>query len=99
MESYITSTTDYLPLLSEFELHGDRNYSNIYEPNYQKQYDYYKAGNSKDYYRHNSTGNIANVWNRSINPVWDVSFCYSYIDRPYTDDANNSKAISPCFAV
>ena len=45
--SYVTGTTDYLFLLAEFEYHGSRTYANSAEKNYQKQYDYYKAGNSK----------------------------------------------------
>ena len=43
----VTTTTDYLFDLSEFEVFGTRNYANQYEQNYQAQYDYYKAGNTK----------------------------------------------------
>lgn len=53
--SYVTSTTDLLPLLSEFEYHGARSYANSAEKNYQAQYDYYRAGNSKVHYKHNAT--------------------------------------------
>lgn len=45
--SNVTSTTEYLPLLSEFEVFGTYSYANSAEQNYQAQYDYYKAGNSK----------------------------------------------------
>ena len=45
--SYVTATTEYLPLLAEFEVFGSRSYANSAEQNYQAQYDYYKAGNSK----------------------------------------------------
>lgn len=43
----VTKTEDYLYLLSEFEVQGTRTYANQFEQNYQKQYDYYKNGNSK----------------------------------------------------
>lgn len=64
--SYVTSTTDLLPLLSEFEYHGARTYANSAEKNYQAQYDYYKAGNSRVHYRHNATGTAALAWCRSV---------------------------------
>ena len=43
----VTATSDKLFLISEFELWGSINYANTYEATYQKQYDYYIAGNSK----------------------------------------------------
>ena len=49
--SYVTSTTDYLFLLAEFEVWGTRYGANSAEQNYQKQYDYFKAGNSRVAYR------------------------------------------------
>ena len=55
----MTSTTDYLPLLAEFEIHGARTYANSAEQNYQQQYAYYQAGNSKVHYKHNATGTAA----------------------------------------
>ena len=63
--SYITATTDYFFLLSEYEVFGNITYSNSYEANYQQQYAYYSAGNSKVKYRHNSTGSAAYWWLRS----------------------------------
>ena len=63
--SAVTATTDYFFLLSEYELFGDIDYSNSYEANYQQQYAYYSAGNSKVKYRHNSTGSAALWWLRS----------------------------------
>lgn len=38
--SNVSSTTDYLFLLSEYEVHGTRNYANSAEQNSQAQYDY-----------------------------------------------------------
>ena len=64
--SYVTSTTDYLFLLAEFEYHGARSYANSAEKNFQLQYSYYKAGNSKVKYKHGETGTAANHWCRSV---------------------------------
>ena len=38
-QSNVTSTTDYLFLLAEYEVFGSRSYANSYEQNYQVQYD------------------------------------------------------------
>ena len=61
----VTATTDYFFLLAEYEVFGNITYSNTYEANYQQQYAYYSAGNSKVKYRHNSTGSSAHWWLRS----------------------------------
>lgn len=63
--SAVTATTDFFFLLSEYEVFGNIKYSNTYEANYQQQYAYYSAGNSKVKYRHNSTGSAALWWLRS----------------------------------
>ena len=73
--SYVTSTTDYLPLLSEFEYHGTRTYANSAEQNFQQQYAYYQAGNSKVHYKHNATGTAAFVWCRSASAGYTHYFC------------------------
>ena len=63
----ITSTQDKIWLLSEFEIFGKCIYSNNAEQNYQKQYDYYKNGNSQKRYKHNSSNETAcNWWTRSV---------------------------------
>ena len=56
----VTTTTDYLFDLSEFEVFGTRSYANQYEQNYQAQYDYYKAGNTK--IANNHTAVTTAVW-------------------------------------
>ena len=73
--SYVTATTDYLPLLSEFEVQGTRSYANSAEQNSQAQYDYYKAGNSKVKYKHNATGTAARWWLRSVLASGTYGFC------------------------
>lgn len=65
VSSYVTRTTDYIFLLSEYEVFGTITSGNTYEANYQQQYAYYAAGNSKIKYRHNSTGSSAIWWLRS----------------------------------
>ena len=61
----VTATTDYFFLLAEYEVFGNIISSNKYEANYQQQYAYYSAGNSRVKYRHNSTGSAAFWWLRS----------------------------------
>ena len=71
----VTATTDYLFFLAEFEVQGVRSYANQYEQNYQAQYDYYKAGNSKVKYRHDATGTAVYYWCRSAYCSYSYSFC------------------------
>ena len=97
--SYVTATTDWLFLLAEFEYHGKRSYANSAEQNYQKQYDYYKAGNSKVHYRHDSTGSAVNAWTRSAYSGNGGFFCLVYTDgSPSGDGADYSRALAPGFA-
>lgn len=63
--SYITATTDYFFLLSEFEVFGSITYGNTNEKNKQAQYAYYSAGNSKIKYKHDGTSTAAYWWLRS----------------------------------
>lgn len=97
--SYVTATTDYLFLLAEFEYHGKRTYANSAEQNYQKQYDYYKAGNSKVHYRHDNTGSAVNAWTRSAYSSDSGIFCRVDTDgTPYYSSADISRALAPGFA-
>ena len=50
----VTASVDYLFRLSEHEVYGTRTYANIYEKNYQEQYDYFKAGNSPALFKHDA---------------------------------------------
>ena len=63
--SYITATTDYFFLLSEFEVFGRISVGNTNEKNKQAQYAYYSAGNSKIKYKHNGTSTASSWWLRS----------------------------------
>lgn len=97
--SYVTATTDWLFLLAEFEYHGSRSYANSAEQNYQQQYAYYQAGNSKVHYRHDNTGTAVVAWCRSVYASNGASFCLVTTDGTAgTDNAGNSWAVAPGFA-
>ena len=72
--SYVTATTDYVYLPSEFEVHGSRTYANSYEQNHQQQLAYYKNGASKIRYKSNDTS-TAWWWCRSPYYYYDYGFC------------------------
>lgn len=91
---------DYLPLLAEFEVQGTRSYANQYEQNYQKQYDYYKNGNSKIMYRHSTTSSTA--WWRLRSPTCgtDGIFCLVNTDGSASFSyARYAGALAPGFVV
>ena len=97
--SYVTSPTDYLPLLSEFEYHGTRTYANSAEQNFQQQYAYYQAGNSKVHYKHNATGTAAYAWCRSVGATDAYGFCLVPTGgNAYASNAYYSWAVAPGFA-
>lgn len=73
--SYVTATSEEVFLLAEFEVFGARSYANSAEQNYQTQYAYYSAGNSKVKYRHSATGSTAFWWLRSVGAGGSYSFC------------------------
>lgn len=96
----VTATTDYLFFLAEFEVQGARSYANQYEKNYQAQYDYYKAGNSKVKYCHDATGTAAYHWCRSANYNNSTAFCGVYSDGTASYYfAYFSCGLAPCFCV
>lgn len=97
--SYVTSTTDYLFELAEFEYHGARTYANSAEQNYQQQYAYYQAGNSKIHYKHNATGTAADVACRSVRAAGSSGFCLLANDGTATyANAGYSWGVAPGFA-
>ena len=98
--SAVTATTDYFFLLSEYEVFGNIKYSNSYEANYQQQYAYYSAGNSKVKYRHNSTGSAATWWLRSPNVGTPSTFVRVYADGTVNrSGAGYSLGFAPGFCV
>lgn len=98
--SYVTASVDYLPLLAEFEIFGTRTYANSAEQNYQQQYAYYSAGNSKVKYRHSATGSTAGWWERS--PRCDGSTGFCRVGTDGTADGYNARysfGLAPAFRV
>ena len=78
----------YLSLIHIDEVFGNITYSNSYEANYQQQYAYYSAGNSKVKYRHNSTGSAAYWWLRSPR----VSHSNNFVNVNTSGSVNSSNA-------
>lgn len=74
--SYVTATSDKIWLLSEMEVQGTRSYANSAEANYQKQYDYYRNGNSKVKYQHTATTSACRWWLRSVRASSTNLFCF-----------------------
>ena len=74
--SYVTETTDYFFLLSEFEVFGSISYGNTNEKNKQAQYAYYSAGNSKIKYKHDGTSTAAFWWLRSPCASYSAGFVF-----------------------
>lgn len=96
----VTATTDYLFFLAEFEVQGARFYANQYEQNYQAQYDYYKAGNSKVKYRDDGTGVAVYYWCRSARYSNRFNFCVVYTDGgAHFGGASYSFGLAPGFCV
>lgn len=70
-----TATTDYAFLMAEFEIFGARTYANSDEQSKQAQYDYFKAGNPKVFYKHSATTTAVIAWLRSPYASSGASFC------------------------
>lgn len=96
----VTATADYLFLLAEFEVFGTRYLANQYEQNSQKQYDYYKAGNSRVAYNHSAVSTAVWWWLRSADCNDSNYFCDVYTDGSYNNNyASSSAGLRPGFAV
>lgn len=92
--SSIQTTNDKLFLLSEIEIFGSTTYSFAGEG---KQYDYYKAGNSKV---KNLSGGAYAWWERSPRSSSSTRFCYVYSNgtaNATTASASNGVAFGFCF--
>ena len=98
--SYVTATSDKIWLLSEMEVQGTRSYANSAEANYQKQYDYYRNGNSKVKYQHTATTSACTWWLRSVGASNTYAFCRVSTDgSAYTGNAYLSIGFAPGFKV
>ena len=95
----VTTTTDYLFDLSEFEVFGTRSYANQYEQNYQAQYDYYKAGNTK--IANNHTAVTTAVWWGLRSPLYNYGNNFVLVwtgGNGYIHYASYSGGLRPGFA-
>ena len=98
--SYVTATTDYFFLLSEFEVFGSISHGNTNEKNKQAQYAYYSAGNSKIKYKHNGTSTAATWWLRSPNEKHSYGFALVHPSGAVDGyDADCSFGFAPGFCV
>ena len=99
VQSNVNATTDYLFDLAEFEVFGTRYIANSYEQNYQLQYDYYKAGNSKVAYKHSAVSTAVWWGLRSPSCSYNNYFVIVYTDGSYTTgSAHRSGGLRPGFA-
>ena len=98
--SNITATQDWAWLLSEYEIFGIITYSNNYESNYQRQYQYYIDGNSKAKYRQTSMGDTAYWWERSPHRSIRTNFnCVMLSGSSFNADATISYGFAPGFCI
>ena len=97
----VTSTSQKIWLLAEFEVFGSRTYyANQYEKSKQTQYDYYKNGNSTIRYGH-SNGKNMYWWLRSPNHNKSIGFC-NVTGNDGVADANAAASVNgvvPCFTI
>ena len=93
-----TATTDYTFLMAEFEIFGARMYANSDEQSKQAQYDYFKAGNPKVFYKHSATTTAVYAWLRSPNASSSASFCIVNTSGAATNNtAGASRGVAPGF--
>lgn len=98
--SAVTATTDYIFLLSEYEVFGSCTYANTNEASRQQQYAYYSAGNSKVKYRHTSTSSTAYWWLRSATRSNSINFARVSTDGSASNTyAERSLGVAPGFCV
>lgn len=98
--SYVTSTSDKIFLLSEWEVFGARSYANSAEQNYQNQYIYYANGNSKIKYHQSHTNEEVSWWTRSVYVLNTGRFCcVSTNGSAGYSDANISNGFAPAFMI
>ena len=96
----ITATTEYLPLMAEFEVFGTRKKANENEQMRQVQYQYYKDENDKKRYRYNDVS-VSSTWClRSPYANNEYYFCaVSYNGSNDTNYSGASLGLAPIFNV
>ena len=98
--SNVTATTDYLWEPSEYEVFGKCTRSNATEATYQKQYEFFAAGNSAKKYDHKATTSPAAWWTRSVYAGNATNFCSVDTNgSAAASGANYSIGLAPCFCI
>ena len=98
--SNVTATSDNIWILSEFETFGNRTTANSYEQNYQQQYSYYKNGNSKIKYKHNSINSMCQWYLRSAYATNASYYCGVNTGGNLDSyQVNYSLGFAPCFVI
>lgn len=96
--SILSATTDYTFLMAEFEIFGARTYANSAEQSKQAQYDYFKAGNPKVFYKHSATTTAVYAWLRSPYASGGSYFCFVSTSGTATNtNASYSLGVAPGF--
>ena len=95
----VTSVTDAVFLLAEYEIFGYRHYANQYEQSHQTQMAYYKNGNSTQKFKHTNYGYV--YWFEASPCYYSGhSFCYVYHDGGINyGSAYLSLGLAPAFKV
>lgn len=97
-ETDLSFTIDYLPLLSRREIDGE-NEPNTNANKYMKQYDYFKYGNSKTKYKHNSISTLAKYWTRSPSGLEDYAIYVTTSGTIGSNYTNYSYGLAPMFLI
>ena len=101
-QSHVTSTTDKVFLLSEYEIFGACTYSNTYEANYQQQYEWYQGldDNGRIKYQYNAPTSAHYYWERSPYRSGATNFCTVHsIGTALNDGAGYSDGFAPCLCI
>lgn len=84
--------------MAEFEIFGARTYANSDEQSKQAQYDYFKAGNPKVFYKHSATTTAVTAWLRSPYASSSYRFCgVNTSGTATTNGASASRGVAPGF--
>ena len=104
IESSVTTSIDYLPLIAEYEVFGVRHRANEYEQDHQEQYDYYSNGGSVSKYNYSNTNVEVFWWLRSpdygTTELWVGCGHFPYSDDDFfNDNTRVCCGIAPIFLV
>lgn len=99
-DSYGGTINEYITLGSEYEVYGATSYGLVEESENQLRYEYFHSGNSKNFYKHDSTSTLVKGWTRTMAEALDYVYVtmntngFMGYDSPY-----RSLGISPIIFV